>query len=160
MTRFVSFGLILLRQHGISGRATSKATTGATVRPAKSRLQVRMGTVGLAAFPMVVHATRAQLIQPRFSFVQGLLETRRDPTILAAVEGRDASCLAGERAARFCMGPRLLSSRGDHRLKMGPIAGQRLEELPRICGPDWPSVIVRRDDAGSVGDPYRPRDPR
>lgn len=97
MTLLTSLNLILLRQDGISGGATSKSTTGATVRAAISRLQVLMGAVGLAAFLMVVHATRAEFLQPRFYFVEDLLETRRHPAILAAVEGRDAVCLAGAR---------------------------------------------------------------
>ena len=125
-----------------------------------SRLQLLVGVVGLASFLMVVYATRAEFIQPRFYQVEDLLDARRDPAILAAVEAQGASCLAGERAPRFFIYSRLFSPGSDHRLKMGPIAGQRLDEVADICGPDWPAVIVRRDDAGLVGDPYLPQGPR
>lgn len=145
MILLVSLNLILLSQDRL------KATL--------SRLQLLIGLVGLASFLMVVYATRGEFIQPRFYQVEDLLEARRDPAILAAVEAQGASCLAGERAPRFFIYSRLFSPGSDHRLKMGPIAGQRLDEVAGICGPEWPAVIVRRDDAGLIGDPYLPREP-
>lgn len=147
MILLVSLNLIMLRP-APPQPAASAATDG----------QRLLGSAALTAFLLVVYATRAEFFQPRFYFLEDLLETRRDPAILSAVERAAPACLAGERPPRFFVYASLFNPGKSYRLKTGPAAGHRSDEIPAACGPGWTPVIASREDAGLL--PPRPASDR
>ena len=142
MLVLVSLNLMLLRP-----RPPLPASSAGT------DLQRLFGSVALLALLLVVYATRAELIQPRFYFVEDLIEVRRDPTVLAAVEQNAPTCLAGERPPRYFLYSQLFNPGKTYRLKMGPPAGHSIDAVPRVCA-GWNPVVATGEDTGLL--PARP----
>lgn len=148
--RYYMFWMLLLVSLNLTLLAPGPAATGKFLADGR-RL---FGVLGLASFLLVVYATRAEFVQPRFYFAEDLIETRRDPAVLAEVERAAPACLAGERPPRVFLYASLFNPGTEYRLKSGPAAGHHVDEIPDACGEGWTPVIATREDAGLL--PARP----